>query len=309
MEKKKAISKQKNIDKKFSAIKLAVFLLFIAILITLSFCFKTPIEKLINANFSADYSQIDQNGLSVYFIDVGQGDSIAIRFPDGKTMLVDAGPSSSKEVLTNYLKNNFFKSEEKIFDYVLLTHSDADHCGGMTEICNDFVINKIYRPQIYSKYENEKYSISFDETNGDSSNKNICDSATYYYTIKAFKNEISESGENAQVVFTDIETANTTQKISGENYWIDFFAPTQNYITKSAGTVINDFSPIMVLNFNGKKIMLTGDASITSETLAMEKTELPDVDLLKVGHHGSSTSTGIDFLEKIKPEFAVISVG
>lgn len=303
-------SKGKKIKiKYFSWQRLVIFLIIVAIVTTIGFVFKQPIESAINstAQIDTDTTKIDDNGLSVHFIDVGQGDSIAIKFPDGKKMLVDAGTASSQKSLVNYLNNQFFKNADNIFDYVLLTHSDADHCGGMAYICQNFVINTIYRPYIYSKYS--KDAINFDETNGDSTHKTICDSKTYYSTISAFNSEIASDGTNAKIIWTDIASANSTDRIFGANYSIDFYAPTKTYITQSAGTIANDYSPIMVLNYNGKKIMLTGDASTTSETLAMQRQTLPDVDLLKVGHHGSKTSSGQQFLNQIKPEIAVISVG
>ncbi len=285
--------------------RVIIFLIVATITLSVGFIFKPQLENLINKSNLAvtDASVIDENGLTVHFVDVGQGDSIAIRFPDGKTMLVDAGTSASKDSLLDYLTTKFFKNDEKIFDYVLLTHSDADHCGGMAMICENFIINRIYRPYAYC-IKNE-----IDETNGDSNNKTIVTTATYYNTIKAFKSEINSFGESAEMIWTDLSTVNSTHKIEGLNYSIDFYAPTENYITKSAGTVANDYSPIMVLNYNSKRIMLTGDASTTSEENAMQNASLPDVDLLKVGHHGSKTSSSEKFLKQIKPEIAVISVG
>ncbi len=303
-------SKNKKVKiKYFSWQRLIIFLIIVAIVTTIGFVFKQPIESAINstAQMDTDATKIDDNGLSVHFIDVGQGDSIAIKFPDGKKMLVDAGTSSCQKSLVNYLNNKFFKNGDNVFDYVLLTHSDADHCGGMAYVCQNFVINTIYRPYIYSKYSNN--NINFDETNGNSTRKTVCESKVYYNTISAFNSEIASDGTSAKIVWTDIDDANSTDKIFGENYSIDFYAPTTTYVTQSAGTIVNDYSPIMVLNYNGKKIMLTGDASTTSESLAMQRQTLPDVDLLKVGHHGSKTSSGQQFLNQIKPEIAVISVG
>ncbi|HAJ77798.1 MAG TPA: hypothetical protein DCO89_01865 [Clostridiales bacterium] len=309
---KKKSTKSKTMPIKFTPVRLIVFLIIVAITLGAGFVFKGPIEKLLNPNqnsiANAEAKVIDDNGLSIHFIDVGQGDAIAIKFPGNQTMLVDAGTSQSANGLVDYLKNDFFKNEKIVFDYLLLTHSDADHCGGMVEICKEFVINVIYRPRMYSKYT-KNGTVVFDETIDKGTNINICETATYYRTINAFNNEIGSNGQKAKIVMTDLLTVNTTDKIEGEGYSIDFYAPTQNYITDSAGTVANDFSPIMVLNYNGKKIMLTGDASTTSESNAMSRAELPEVDLLKVGHHGSKTSSGQDFLNKIKPKYAVISVG
>lgn len=311
-EKKISNKSKKSIPIKFTWTRFFIFLIIIGITLGVGFGFKEPIENLLNnsKNIEAigDVSQIDDNGLSVHFIDIGQGDAIAIRFPDGKTMLVDAGKQKHYDKLNNYLVNNFFKNNNKVFDYLLLTHSDEDHCGGMPNLCADYIINTIYRPFMYCKYI--KGDINYDETNGNATNKNICETLIYYKTIKAFKSEINSNGQSAQVIWTDLDTVNSAYKIKSNEfgYSIDFYAPTQKYITSSAGTIANDFSPIMVLNYNGKKIMLTGDASKTSEMLAMQNADLPDVDLLKVGHHGSKSSSCQEFLEKIKPEIAVISV-
>lgn len=303
----------KGLSIKLSWARVVIFFIVAVIAVGVGFAFKTPIENLLNPNQNSLETSatkvIDENGLTVHFIDVGQGDAIAIKFPDNKKMLVDAGTSKSADTLVSYLKNNFFKNDSIIFDYLLLTHSDADHCGGMVKVCKEFIINKIYRPYMYCKYAKNDVTI-YDETNGSSTNKNVCDTATYYNTIMAFKNEINSSGQKADIVWTDLNTiTNEQNRIVGIDYSIDFYAPTQKYITTSAGTVANDFSPIMVLNYNSKKIMLTGDASITSENDAMAKYTLPQVDLLKVGHHGSATSSGQEFLNKIKPKYAVISVG
>ena len=156
---------------KFSTVRLVCFLVIVAITLAVGFLFKAPIESALNKTSlqSTDISEIDNNGLVVHFIDVGQGDSIAIKLPDGKKMLIDAGTAKSKDSLVNYLKNNFFENDDNIFDYVLLTHSDADHCGGMVAICENFVINKIFRPYMYCKYT--KNGVNYDETAGDSTNK------------------------------------------------------------------------------------------------------------------------------------------
>lgn len=305
-------SKPKTSKIKFSIARLVVFIIITALTLSFGLIFKDPIENMLNKKSYTSTSNsgaeiVDENGLSVHFIDVGQGDAIAIRFPDQKTMLVDAGPESGKNNLINYLKNKFFNTDENKFDYLLLTHSDEDHCGSMKAVCDEFVIDKIYRPYIYCV----KYDI--DETkDAGSGSKYTKDTYVYYKTIKAFKNEIASNGEKAKMVMTDMDELNTVgneNRIETTLYSIDFYAPTEKYVTKHGDSIPNDYSPIMVLNYNGKKIMLTGDASEVSEDLAMKKSVLPDVDVLKVGHHGSATSSSTEFLAQIKPEIAVICVG
>ena len=71
----------------------------------------------------------------------------------------------------------------------------------------------------------------------------------------------------------------------------------------------NDFSNVIYTELNGYKFMFMGDASITTEKEILDKYNLPDVDVLKVGHHGSKTSSGKDFINEINPKYSVISVG
>jgi len=310
MSKKKTKKKTSKITTHFSVARLIIFLLLCATILGFGFGFKPQIEAKLN-NTSNETYVFDENGLTAHFIDVGQGDAIALRFPDQKTMLIDAGPGSNTTKLINYLKNKFFEPNENVFDYLLLTHSDEDHCGGMSKVCEEFVINKIYRPQIYSVYP--KSSPTFDETNGNSTNKNTCETKAYYNTISSFNREIDENGNSTKIVFTDLSTANSTEKIAGADYEFVFYAPIRNYVPgkylPDGTTPVNYFSPIMVLNYNQKKIMFTGDASITSEEEVMANTTLPKVDILKVGHHGSKYSSGQAFLNQITPKIAVISVG
>lgn len=310
MSKKKSKKKTNKITTHFSVVRLIIFLLLCATILGFGFGFKPQIEAKLN-NTSNETYVFDENGLTAHFIDVGQGDAIALRFPDQKTMLIDAGPGSNTTKLIDYLKNKFFEPNENVFDYLLLTHSDEDHCGGMSKVCEEFVINKIYRPQIYSVYP--KSSSTFDETNGNSTNKNTCETKAYYNTISSFNREIDENGNSTKIVFTDLSTANSTEKIAGADYEFVFYAPIRNYVPgkylPDGTTPVNYFSPIMVLNYNQKKIMFTGDASITSEEEVMANTTLPKVDILKVGHHGSKYSSGQAFLNQITPKIAVISVG
>ena len=114
--KTKKVNQKSKVTKgkiKFSVARVAVFLTILAVTLTVGLVFKEPVENMINTivyqnSTHSSTAVFDSNGLSVHFIDVGQGDSIAIRFPDNKTMLVDAGPKKSKNKLISYLKNEFF---------------------------------------------------------------------------------------------------------------------------------------------------------------------------------------------------------
>ena len=278
----------------FSFARLIVFLVISAIVVGCGIAFKSQIESFLNGSQtetqsgSTDVSQIDESGLVVNFIDVGQGDAIAIKFPDDKTMLIDAGPASGKQKLIDFLDNNFFAGREKVFDYLLLTHSDSDHCGGMTEICNNYQIDKIYRPCIYYKYNNETETTS-------QSSAVYENTLTYYSTIKAFE------AETSNIVFTSLDVCNGKERIAGSGYYFQFYSP-----TKTTYADVNDFSPIMILYYNGKKLMFTGDADCTS---VVDGSTLPKVDLLKVAHHGSRNNSSQTFFEQVSPKVSVIQCG
>lgn len=71
----------------------------------------------------------------------------------------------------------------------------------------------------------------------------------------------------------------------------------------------NDSSQIYYVTYKDKKILLTGDASVKTESLLLEKYDLEEIDILKVGHHGSNTSTSTELLEELNPKIALISCG
>lgn len=271
-------TKDKMNKKKTMTIKIVIFLT-ICLIVGLSFLFKTPIENFINFKYAGEQAtnNIDESGLVVHFIDVDQADAIAIKFPNNKTMLIDSGDSKegSNTKLLNYLDNKFFVGREKVFDYLLITHSDADHVGGAVSVYEKYQVNYTFYPDV-------------DEDK----------SQTFKKFINAMKSEPN----------SDYETNNAGDKIFESNVVIDFYSPFYNKITNANS---NNQSPIMIMNFAGRRVMFTGDARQDLEKDVLE--HYPnvnfDVDILKVAHHGSRTSSCKDFLDRAKPEYAVISCG
>lgn len=256
-------------------------LLVVGLCVTLFFSSKMEVLLKLKPDISALSAEDD---FEVHFIDVGQGDAIAMRFSNGKTMLVDSGPTKGEEKLKRYLNNVFFKGHDKTFDYVLLTHSDADHCGNMDYILHNYTVNKFYRPYIFNKNEGSTVGLSL-PTNEIELYTNVLK------TLKSKQIDTSffKAGDNIVI---------------GDNIVVSFFAPVDLTITNT-----NDFSPIMVVGDNNKLVCLTGDASITEEKTAMQDYTLPDIDLLKLGHHGSKNSTCAEFLAELQPEYVVAQVG
>lgn len=286
------MKKQKKKHSKTTLI-ITYALLLCALAITLFFpSFFENIFKL-----KPDLSIIKNNALEVHFVDVGQGDAILIRLPDHKTMMIDSGETSAKSKLLNYIDHVFFKkTKNKSFDYVILTHSDSDHAGNMLSVLNTYEVKNFYRPQILCEGE---------ESTGD---KIFVSKTKTYANIIHKLNELSNKGK---INVTINEAGN---EIIGENelYKLTFCTPNKIYYNNP-----NDYSPIIVLEAYGKKYLFTGDASISveQEAIANSSAELLDCDVLKLGHHGSKTSTDYvsgnesSFLNVVSPTYAIISVG
>ncbi len=183
----------------------------------------------------------------IEFIDVGQGDSILITSPHNKeVILVDTFGYN-----TSYIKSRGIKK----IDYLLITHSDNDHIGGIDDTLKNFKVKNI----ISSAYDN----IDYDSTKVLSGNK-----------------------------------------ISLDNLTLDIYGP----IYKNSD--INNNSIVFMLNIYGYKILFTGDMeSAEEETLINKYQNSLKADVLKVGHHGSSTSSTKDFIKYVNPKYAVISCG
>jgi len=202
--------------------------------------------------------------MSVSFIDCGQGDAILISSEDSH-MLVDAGKESKVGNVISYLDNLGIKK----LDYVIATHPDEDHIGGM--------------PDIYSRYQvdNSIYS------NFTASTK------TYEEYIEAIKNEPS----------SNYKTADNADGWSVGDAEVDVI-----YDGKTADNS-NDSSIVLKVTCGQRKLLLTGDISSAVEDVIISSDQSIDSDILKVAHHGSAGSSSKEFLNAVTPQVAVISVG
>lgn len=269
--------------KKFKSRKLIYFIIIVALL-CVSLFWSGNIELILH--LKPDLKDFHRDGdFEVHFVDVGQGDCIAMRFSNGKTMLVDSGPSKAESDLKTYLNKVFFNGYERKFDYVLLTHSDADHSGNMEFVLHNYAVDTFYRPYIFNENEGSTEGYSLATSKIEQYTKVINYLKTNKIKTEFFKAE--------------------TQIIVGDDILIDFYAP----VDVNAISNTNDFSPIMVVSDNNKLVCLTGDASTDIEESAMGNYTLPDIDLLKLGHHGSKYSTSMAFLVALQPEYVVAQVG
>jgi competence protein ComEC len=267
----------------YSLIDLAIFYVMLALLIFFLIKFTSVKSKLIllflisaNTYFLSsvdDTNLLPNNCLSVLMIDVGQGDSFLIKFPNGKTALVDAGNTTStydngERVIIPLL--NYFGINR--IDYGIVTHIDADHYGGFVALILENRIGKIFKPEIDSMLSKDKRFEEFIKDRGLSIN---------YFT----ENKIEIGNVNLYFLFDDV-------------------------IKNIAGESTNDRSGIFKLVYGETSFLFTGDVEKNIEKIYANKYRyFLDSDVLKVGHHGSKTSTSPIFLNYVSPKLSLVSAG
>lgn len=264
---------EKETRKKFRRgikINRAIICLVINFILLFSLFFMGEIEILIKLKPNLKF--LNNASFEIHFVDVGHGDAILIKLPDNKTMMVDCGSKEAYNDLSRYIDKVFFKSDRnRTIDYFILTHSDTDHIGNMQSVINAYNIGEIYHSSdLNSMYFYPEIKDAID--------------------LKNIKTTINKSG----------------LVINGDGYNITWLTPVNEYYEEK-----NDYSAILYFEFTNYKFILTGDA--TSEVGEIEALNYfiddVDVDMIKLGHHGSATSTSLQFLETFKPEVVVISNG
>lgn len=204
------------------------------------------------------------NNTYIYYLDVGQGDSILVVTPHlNKTILIDTGGivSFNENYKSNIVKNKTIPFFRRIginrVDYLFLTHGDYDHAGEANVLLSNFCVKKVF-------------------------------------INKGNINNIEKKINNKEVLRL-------------KNFVIDNIKV--NSLNNNVFNNENDDSTILLFNIYDYKFLFMGDASIKTEEYLLNNYILPNVDILKVGHHGSYTSTSTDFINVIKPKYSVISVG
>lgn len=209
------------------------------------------------------------SGMLVHYINVGQGDAELIQV-NGKNMLIDAGPRNNEKDIISYLD----KLKIKKLDYVIASHPHEDHIGNMATIINKYEIGKFYAPKV--------------ETT----------TRTFENMIKALKKK------NLKI---NVIKEGTSTIDLGKNTKVLVFSPKADGYGKK--TNLNNYSPIMKLVYGNTSFLFTGDAETVEENYVLEKNYNLKADVLKLGHHGSSTSTSEKFLKAVDPSIAIVSCG
>ena len=217
---------------------------------------------------------LSDNKMRVTFLDIGQGDASVVELPDKKVMLIDGGtyePDMGRRVVAPYL---WSKGIRKV-DYIILSHPHSDHFGGLIYIIDNFDVGEIW-------------------SNG----------------------RLSTEAED---LFRKIREKNISYKVlsrgdllEGEKYKIHVFHPYHEFYAGSPrGELSNQNSDSLVLRIesDNTSLLFTGDIEMEAEDNLLHLGKWLESDIIKVPHHGSSTSNSGEFIRTVSPDTAVVSAG
>lgn len=217
-----------------------------------------------NDSYALVNTSESEDNLKIYFIDVGQADSILIE-QNNKFMLIDAGNNDDGQLVINYLKG---KGVEKL-DYVIGTHAHEDHIGGLDNVIQNFDEDKILFPKTTS-------------------------------TTKTFEDFVNAVKSKDKKLYAP----KSGEKFTFASSTFEVIAPNSESYESA-----NNYSIVIKLTYKNNSFLFMGDAEKISEDEILQKGYNVNSDLIKIGHHGSSTSTSDGFLKAVDPSYAVICVG
>lgn len=228
--------------------------------------------------------------LHIFFCDVGQGDAVYIRTPSNQDMLIDGGPDD--KVLACLGRHMPFY--DRTIDVVLLTHPQKDHMQGLISVIQRYSV---------------KYFVIGEEGNDTAGYKSLVEN------IKKKNVPVKNLFTGDKFWFGKVEfdvlwpekkwvISHVSPLIGNLSYRSDL-----NVLGLSTNTELNDFSYYIDLKYGTFSALFPGDGDIHIQPDILGLGVLSDTDVLKVPHHGSKTGMLPEFLDKIKPKLAVISVG
>src|SRR5581483_717417 len=217
--------------------------------------------------------------LALTAIDVGQGDSLLLVFPDGKRLLLDGGgipafagrPKTQLDIGEDVVAPYLWDRSVRSLDTVVISHAHDDHIGGLPALIDDF-------------HPKELWTGATPESP----------------TWKLVR-------ERAAANHARIFPMQAPSQFSYGGAQIEVLAPLPDYIP--GDTPKNNDSLVLRIRYGKHSFLLCGDAERPVEREMLDAGEIQPSDVLKVGHHGSHTSSTEEFLEAVHPAFAIVSVG
>ena len=203
---------------------------------------------------------LENDKLNIIFFYVGQADCTLIKLNDD-VMLIDAGNNEDGKNVVSFLQAKNITH----IDYLVGTHADEDHIGGLDDIINNLEIENVFIPTV--------------GMNG-----------------KDYKNVV-EACENKNI---DLQNPTMGDTFSVSEAYFEIMSAMEE-----EGTSDNNSSLVIELTYKSTKYLFMGDA----ETEVENSRSWEKVDILKVGHHGSNSSSSEKFLNEVKPEYSIIEVG
>ncbi len=215
--------------------------------------------------------------LEIHYIDVGQGDCSLIKW-EGAAVLIDCGEQEYADTVLAYLKEQGVKK----LDYIITSHPHSDHMGGMGDIISQMDVGKVIAPKVAAELTPT--------------------SKCYERFVTALKNKgIKLTAAKPGTVYSLTAGDGTAEGKSPPK--IEILSPVTDYDD------LNNYSVTARLIYGSSAFLFTGDIEIKAENDILESGADLSADVLKVAHHGSSSSTGEKFFDAVSPKICVIQCG
>ena len=254
------------------------WMILIALVVVFGMLLNIKDEEKVEQNVAGEkVEQTDQ--VDITFLDIGQGDATFIEFPDGQQMLIDCSIDGRVlEALGRVM--DFY---DKTIDYLVVTHPDLDHYGGCQDVLERFEIKNVWYTGVDKSYDNQWKAWWYA----------VGDEGTTYRDITG-EEAVEIAGVQLHILYPDHDVG-IDPRIPG----------TQK---EPNG---NNTSIVMRLDYGESSVLLPGDAEeeVEEYLLSAYESDILDVDILKLGHHGSDSSSILEFIEAVSPEHAIASCG